>query len=96
MSSANVKVITASDVNKISSDISHNTYNSNQILSCALVDLNGYNQIKVDVDTSKINTITPSMYQSALESAGITKGHVIITSPVSATGESALAGYELL
>ena len=34
----------------------------------------------------------PFMYESALESTGITKGHVIVTSPVSATGESALAG----
>ena len=29
---------------------------------------------------------------SALKSAGITKGHVYVTSPVEATGESALAG----
>ncbi len=32
------------------------------------------------------------MYISALKSAGITKGHVYVTSPVEATGESALAG----
>ena len=32
------------------------------------------------------------MYLSALKSAGITKGHVYVTSPVEATGESALAG----
>ena len=32
------------------------------------------------------------MYISALKSAGITKGHVYVTSPVQATGESALAG----
>ena len=32
------------------------------------------------------------MYISALKSAGITSGHVYVTSPVSATGESALAG----
>lgn len=32
------------------------------------------------------------MYLSALKSAGITKGHVYVTSPVTATGESALAG----
>ena len=32
------------------------------------------------------------MYLSALKSAGITSGHVYVTSPVSATGESALAG----
>ena len=32
------------------------------------------------------------MYISALKSAGITGGHVYVTSPVTATGESALAG----
>ena len=32
------------------------------------------------------------MYLSALKSAGITSGHVYVTSPVTATGESALAG----
>ena len=32
------------------------------------------------------------MYISALKSAGITAGHVYVTSPVTATGESALAG----
>ena len=32
------------------------------------------------------------MYISALKSAGITSGHVYVTSPVTATGESALAG----
>ena len=45
----------------------------------------------VEVDNS-INTITPKMYMSALKSAGIQGGHVYVTSPVSATGESALAG----
>ena len=32
------------------------------------------------------------MYLSALKSAGIKSGHVYVTSPVTATGESALAG----
>jgi uncharacterized protein YpuA (DUF1002 family) len=32
------------------------------------------------------------MYISALKSSGITAGHVYVTSPVEATGESALAG----
>ena len=87
----NEKVITATDVNRISSGISQRTYDSNQIFSCAMVDLNGDNNIRVDVDP-KITTVTPSMYKSALDSAGIKKGHVIVTSPVTATGESALAG----
>lgn len=85
-------VITAGDVNKISSGISQRTYNSNQVFSCAMLDLGGNNNLQVDVDTSMITTVKPSMYKSALESAGITKGHVKITSPIQATGESALAG----
>lgn len=89
---AKESVITASDVNKISSGISNRHYNSNQIFSCAMVDLTSDNNIRIDVDSSMITTVTPSMYKSALESAGITKGYVKITSPVVATGESALAG----
>ena len=85
------KVITAGDVNKISSGYSGKSYNSNQIFSCALLDLNQNGEITVDVDNS-INTITPQMYMSALKTAGIQGGHVYVTSPVSATGESALAG----
>ena len=86
------KIITANDVNKISSTITGKTYNSNQIFSSALVDLNDNAKLKVSVDKSKITVITGDMYISALKSAGITKGHVYVTSPVSATGESALAG----
>lgn len=85
-------VITASDVNKISSGISNKKYNSNQIYSCAMVDLSSNNNIRIDVDSSMITTVTPSMYKSALDSAGISRGYVKITSPVVATGESALAG----
>jgi uncharacterized protein YpuA (DUF1002 family) len=88
----NSKIITADEVNKISSSITHKTYTSNQIYSSALVDLNEQGNIKVTVDKSKITTITADMYISALKSAGITHGHVYVTSPVSATGESALAG----
>ena len=61
-------------------------------MSSALVDLNDNADLKVSVDKSKITTITGDMYISALKSAGITKGHVYVTSPVQATGESALAG----
>ena len=86
------KIITASDVNKISSTITGKTYSSNQIYSSALVDLNDNDNLEVSVDKSKITTITGDMYISALKSAGITAGHVYVTSPVSATGESALAG----
>ena len=87
-----VKTITADQVNKISGGITGKYYNSNQILSSALVDLNDNSDLKVSVDKSKITTITGEMYISALKSAGITKGHVYVTSPVQATGESALAG----
>ena len=86
------RIIYASDVNKISTGISGKTYSSNQILSSALLDLNDNGNLKVSVDKSKITTITGDMYISALKSAGITAGHVYVTSPVSATGESALAG----
>lgn len=86
------KVITASDVNKISSTITGKTYSSSQIYSSALVDLNDNDNLEVSVDKSKITTITGDMYISALKSSGITAGHVYVTSPVTATGESALAG----
>lgn len=89
---ATIKIITADDVNKISTSISKKVYTSNQIFSSALVDLTSNEDITVDVDESKITTINPSMYKSALSSAGITKGHVVVTSPVTATGESALSG----
>lgn len=87
-----VKTISANQVNQISGGITGKYYNSNQILSSALVDLNDNADLKVSVDKSKITTITGDMYISALKSAGITKGHVYVTSPVQATGESALAG----
>ncbi len=92
LNNAESKIIYASDVNKISGTISGKTYSSDQILSSALVDLNDNDNLQVSVDKSKITTITGDMYISALKSAGITAGHVYVTSPVSATGESALAG----
>ena len=92
LGNANTKIISASEVNKISSSITGKTYGSNQIFSSALVDLNDNAKLQVSVDKSKITTITGDMYLSALKSAGITSGHVYVTSPVTATGESALAG----
>jgi len=89
---ATSKVVTASEVNAISTNITGNTYPSNQIFSCAMVDLS-YNQgIDVVVDTSKITVVTPKMYANALESCGINNGYVVVSSPVSASGEAALAG----
>ena len=86
------KIITADEVNKVASTISHKTYTPNQIYSSALVDLTEQGNIKVTTDTSKITTVTAEMYISALKSAGITHGHIYVTSPVQASGESALAG----
>lgn len=89
---ATSKVITASEVNAISANITGRTYPSSQIFSCAMVDLS-YNQgINVIVDTSKITVVTPKMYANALKSSGINNGYVVVSSPVSASGEAALAG----
>lgn len=85
-------VITANEVNKISKNISDRTYNQNQIFSCALVDLSNNDDLEINVDKSKTTLVTESMYKSALNSAGINKGYVVVTSPITATGESALAG----
>ncbi len=92
LNNANVYQVYAADVNAISSGISQETYGANDILSSALIDLNDGNSITISVDSSKITLVTADMYKSALDSAGITKGHVYVTSPVQATGESALAG----
>ena len=90
--SVDSKIISASEVNKIASTITGKTYSSSQIFSSALVDLSENDNLEVSVDKSKITTITGDMYLSSLKSAGITAGHVYVTSPVSATGESALTG----
>ena len=79
-------------MNAISKDITGRTYPSSQIYSCAMVDLSYSNGIKIVVDTSKINVVTPKMYANALKSSGITNGYVVVTSPVPASGEAALAG----
>ncbi len=92
LNEATNEIITANEVNAISGGISHQTYNSNQIFSSALVDLSRTNNLEINVDQSKITLVTQQMYASALQSAGINQGYVVVTSPVSATGESALAG----
>ena len=92
ISDATTKVVTASEVNAISSNITGKTYPSSQIYSCAMVDLS-YNQgINVSVDTSKITVVTPKMYANALKATGINNGYVVVSSPVAASGEAALAG----
>ena len=90
VSNATTKVITASEVNIISQNISGVTYQPNQIVSCAMVDLSYTQGIDVVVDTSNITLVTPLMYENALRSTGINNGYVVVTSPVPATGESAL------
>ena len=86
------KIITADQVNKVSSGITGKSYSSDQIFSSAFLDLKDNDNLEVSVDKSKITTVTGNMYISALKSAGITSGHVYVTSPMQATGESALAG----
>jgi uncharacterized protein YpuA (DUF1002 family) len=92
LNNATTRIITASEVNLISQNISGKTYSASDIVSCAMVDLSYTPGIKVVVDQSKITLVTPKMYENALKSTGITNGYVVVTSPVSATGESALAG----
>jgi uncharacterized protein YpuA (DUF1002 family) len=92
ISSATTKVVTASEVNAISTNITGRTYPSSQIYSCAMVDLSYNKGINVSVDTSKITVVTPKMYENALKSTGINNGYVVVSSPVSASGEAALAG----
>jgi len=89
---ATTKVITASEVNSISKDITGKTYSSSQIFSCAMVDLGYSPGIKIIVDKSKIKVVTSKMYANALKSCGIQDGYVVVSSPVQAFGEAALAG----
>ncbi|MDP1553428.1 MAG: DUF1002 domain-containing protein, partial [Methanobacteriaceae archaeon] len=96
---AQIKVITASEVNDISKNVTGLVYPSNKIFSCALVDLSYNEGVKVVVDKSKVRVVTPQMYANALQSSGIDRGYVVVSSPVPASGEAALAGvlksYEL-
>lgn len=86
------KVITASEVNQIAKGVTGKTYSSNQIFSCAMVDLSYTQGTKVIVDTSKISVVTPKMYSNALKSTGIENGYVVVTAPVQSSGEAALTG----
>ncbi|MBZ2165279.1 DUF1002 domain-containing protein [Methanobacterium spitsbergense] len=92
VSDATSKVVTASEVNAISMNITGRTYPSSQIFSCAMVDLSYSQGINVVVDSSKITVVTPKMYANALKSTGINNGYVVVSSPISASGEAALAG----
>jgi uncharacterized protein YpuA (DUF1002 family) len=92
VSTANTKLITASEVNEISQNVTGRVYSSNQIFSCAMVDLSYSPGIKIIVDNSKITVVTPKMYANALKSTGIENGYVVVTSPVQSSGEAALAG----
>ncbi|MDD3985206.1 MAG: DUF1002 domain-containing protein [Methanobacterium sp.] len=92
ISDASYKVVTASEVNAISKNITGRTYPSNQIFSCAMVDLSYSQGINVVVDTSKITVVKSKMYANALKATGINNGYVVVSSPISASGEAALAG----
>lgn len=92
VSDATSKVVTASEVNAISMNITGRTYPSSQIFSCAMVNLSYSQGINVVVDSSKITVVTPKMYANALKSTGINNGYVVVSSPISASGEAALAG----
>ncbi len=92
VSDATSKVVTASEVNAISMNITGRTYPSSQIFSCAMVDLSYSQGINVVVDSSKITVVTSKMYANALKSTGINNGYVVVSSPISASGEAALAG----
>lgn len=89
---AEIKVITASEVNNVSKNVTGLVYPPSKIFSCAMVDLSYNNGIKVIVDKSKVRVVTPQMYANALESSGIDRGYVVVSSPVPASGEAALAG----
>jgi uncharacterized protein YpuA (DUF1002 family) len=89
---AQTKVITASEVNDISKNVTGLVYPSNKIFSCAMVDLSYNECVKVVVDKSKVRVVTPQMYANALQSSGIDRGYVVVSSPVPASGEAALAG----
>lgn len=92
VNTATTKLVVASEVNKISQNITGRTYSSSQIYSCAMVDLNYSQGIKIIVDNSKIKVVTPKMYANALKSSGIENGYVVVTAPVQSSGEAALAG----
>ncbi|BAW31766.1 MAG TPA: DUF1002 domain-containing protein [Methanothermobacter sp.] len=84
-----IKVIKASEVNRISKDVTGKIYNSSQVCSCAMVDLN-HDNLTIIVDQNKIKAVTPQMYANSLKSAGIEKGYVVVSSPLPSTGETAL------
>ncbi|MGB9844431.1 DUF1002 domain-containing protein [Methanothermobacter tenebrarum] len=84
-----VEVIKAQDVNRISEDVTGEVYKPDQIFSCAMVDLDNDN-LTIVVDQSKIKNVTPQMYANSLKSAGIEKGYVVVSAPLSISGETAL------
>lgn len=92
VANTNNKIITAKNVNDLFSSFTNQSFSKDQIFSSVCIDLNGDEDIKVTVDSSEITAVTKEMYESALKSAGITKGKIYVTSPVEASGETALSG----
>ena len=89
---SNNKVITQKNVDDMLGSEVNESYLYGHISSAVLLDLNGLKDLKVIVDSSKITSVSPEMYESALRSAGITKGIVYLTSPFEVTGDVELAG----
>lgn len=88
----NNKVITQKNVNDMLGRYVDESYLYGHISSAVLLDLNGLKDLNVTVDRSKITVVTPEMYESALESAGITKGKFYLTSPFEINGDVELTG----
>lgn len=89
--STNNKVFSAKNANDVFNSFTNKSYSIDQIYSSCLVDMNRDVDLSVNLDSSKITLITSDMYESALKSAGITKGTIYLTSPVDIDGENVLA-----
>lgn len=88
---SNNKIITAKNINDLFGSFSDKFYPKDDVYLSSLLDLNKGDELNVTVDESGITAISSEMLKSALMSAGISKGHVYVTSPVETTGEFAMA-----
>ena len=88
---SNNKILTAKNINDFFGSFSDKFYPKDEIYLSSLLDLNKGDELIVTVDESKITAISSEMLKSALMSAGISKGHVYVTSPIETTGDFAMA-----
>lgn len=88
---SNNKILTAKNINVLFGSFSDKFYPKDEIYLSSLLDLNKGDELIVTVDESKITAISSEMLKSALMSAGISKGHVYVTSPIETTGDFAMA-----